>query len=367
MFDTNIVFFNDKAKKIDKLVEEPAESSSSEAEFLDTLDTLHDYKKLGEDLNNFNTNIDGKSPLLTACLDTQQKLDVINSSLTNSSSLTPPFSSTVDSKEQSEEKNLDLVDKLHILNITKDVESFTNFVQNLIEAKTERQEAANKDPSPKIDNDVVIKEKSDQDNLEEIKTEEPNRKSDTRGGRYNKKAAPPPPKQDPSPREQSGNPIKATLTLKPGVVKSLGPKESPCKEVFLQSPKSKRKTLVHRSPSSVSTSSSNSLRRKHSFSKLIKFPKKIGFWNKDELPVPKPAEKRASWHCYFDEGLKPLSDSKLQSKSDNDLAQNRSVALVHGPSMRKSGSQLSIKSLTDSPLAGRRLKIIRRYVDEDID
>lgn len=334
---------------------------------MDTLDTLHDYKKLGEDLNNFNTNIDGKSPLLTACLDTQQKVDVINSSLTNDYSLTHPLSSTIDSKKQTEEKNLNVEHKLHLLNITKDVESFTNFVQNLIGAKAEKQEITNKEPSPKINNDADIKEKSDLGNLEETKIEEPCQKSDVRGGRYNKKAAPPPPNADPNPTEQAGNPIKATLTLKPGVVKSLGSKESPCKEVFIQSPKSKRKTLVNRSPSSVSASSSNPLRRKHSFSKLIKFPKKIGFWNKDEPSVPKTTDKRSSWHCYFDEGLKPLSDSKLQSKSDNDLAQNKSVALVHGPSMCKGGSQLFIKSLTDSPLARRRLKIIRRYVDEDID
>ncbi|KAJ8959549.1 hypothetical protein NQ314_006286 [Rhamnusium bicolor] len=362
VFDTNIIFLNDKAKNIDKLVEDKADSSASEEEFLDTLDTLHDNKKLGEDLNNFN-----KGPLLIACLESQHDLDVVNSSLTKISSFTPSLiNENVEVKknvEIHEEKIINTDDNLNLLNITKDVDTFSNFLQNLIESKAEKNENTNyKDDIQNKDDDVHPSFEKD------VKESLAGKVS--RGGKYNKKAAPPPPKPEINPPEQedtTASPIKATLVLKPGVVKQLGLKESPCKEVFIQSPKSKRRSLVNRSPSSLSTSS-NSSKSKHSFSKLMKLPKKIGFWNKDDLSVPKVKEKRSSWHCYFDQDLRPLSDSKLQSKSDNELSQNKNnIGSLHGPNMSRSGSQLSIKSLTESPLACRRLKIIRRYVDEDID
>ncbi|KAJ8920428.1 hypothetical protein NQ315_005296 [Exocentrus adspersus] len=358
VFDTNIVFFNDKPRKIGKLLEDPAESSSSEAEFLDTLDSLHDSKKIGEDLNIFNRNVNGKSSLLTACMDNQQQLDDVRN---NTSRVPLPDSN----KGQAGDNIVNVQNNMNILNITKDVQSFASFIQNLIDLKQTGNELN------QASNDTPSLDAKDVTNAKPSTSEKIFHTPDSRGGKYNKKAAPQPPKQDPSHTDQSispTSPIKATLILKPGVVRNLTSKESPCKEVFINSPKSKRKSLVNRSPSSVSTSSSSSLRSKHSFSKLMKLPKKIGFWNKDELSVPKKAEKRASWHCYYDESLKPLSDSKLQSKSDNDLVQNKTVTSLHGPpSMYQSGSQLSIKSLTDSPLARRRLKIIRTYVDDDID
>lgn len=144
-----------------------------------------------------------------------------------------------------------------------------------------------------------------------------------RKGRYRKRAAPKPPGDIPT--------IKATLVLKPGVVKPLETPDSECKEIFIQSPKSKRRTLINRSLS-ISKGKFDS-----SLSKLMNFPKKI----RDSL------EKRSSWHEF----------SKVQSKSDNDLMR----------SVEKSVSRVSIQSLTESPMARRRLKIIRRYVDEDID
>ncbi|XP_064212198.1 receptor expression-enhancing protein 4 isoform X2 [Tribolium castaneum] len=117
-----------------------------------------------------------------------------------------------------------------------------------------------------------------------------------RKGKYHKRAAPQPPT------------IKATLVLKPGVVKPLE-----CKEVFIQSPKPKRRTIINKG------------RLDSSLSKLINFPKKIK-------------------HSF----------ERMQSRSDNDL---RSVG---------KSDRLSIQSLTESPMARRRLKIIRTFVDEDI-
>lgn len=271
---------------------------------MDTLDTLHDIKRIGEDTTRFN----GKSTI-TACSEPQKATD---SDLTNTS--LPLLPLTTQNKEKIATNDL--------IDIAKDVQSFTNFMQNLIGSKLEKRDS--------------FSDRHDRSN-----------DGDFRGGKYNKKAAPPPP--------SVASPIKATLTLKPGVVKTVGAKESPCKEVFVHSPKSKRKLVntapstssntLNRSPSSVSNAS-----KSKALSRLMRFPKKIGLWSKDELSAP----KRSSWHCYMD------SDKSL-SKSDNDLSQET----VGGG--LKAGSQLSVRSLTDSPLARRRLRIIRRYVDEDID
>ncbi|CAH1990413.1 unnamed protein product [Acanthoscelides obtectus] len=318
VFDTNIVF-HDQASKTN---EEKAESSSSEAEFVDTIDSLH--ATLYEGLKK--SNKDTESDVLTACSKRTDFDDKTYCSLTEN----PSSSTPLEIAKELEEKISELKDNLSILQISKDVDTFSSFLKNLIDTKN---------PEP-------VSKHSENDNPKHI---------ETRGGKYNKKAAPPPP--------SSESAIKATLVLKPGVVKTLAhDKESPCKEIFVQSPKSKRRSLVNRSPSSVSSSSSNSSKTKHSLSKLIKLPKKIGFWNRDQLAPPKTKEHRFSWHNLLGHDLRPLSASKIQSKSDNDLMKAESQQLT-----RTSGSQLSIRSLTESPLAHRRLKIIRRYVDEDID
>lgn len=321
----------------------------------------------GKDMNFSNQN----SSLLTACVKQHVNLDVVDSIFTKSD--VP--SVTIDSKNE---------DNLDLHGITNDVKNLS-MLQNLAQQKTKEEaepipknEGHSKPPttestdnslitltiatptSPKIKAEekstVQTANKPKEDNLVDINNQTEN--INIRGGRYNKKTAPSPPKPDQS------APIKATLVLKPGIVKNLTSSEDiPCKEVFVQSPKSKRRSLVSRSPSSVSSCSSNSSRsNKRSLSKLIKFPKKIDFWNKDDTVTK---NKRFSLNSLFHRDLKPLTDSKFQSKSDNNLIQSSEV--VHGTNLPESDSQVSIRSLTESPLARRRLKIIRRYVDEDID
>lgn len=157
-----------------------------------------------------------------------------------------------------------------------------------------------------------------------------------RGGRYNKVTAPKPPGTIPT--------IKATLVLKPGIVKSLElPNE--CKEIFVQTPKAKRRTFINRSLS-ISKGKLDS-----SLSKIMGFPKKI----KDSI------EKRSSWHELDIRNTLTLGETKIQSKSDDNLSRNE------GKQLTKSTSRLSIHTMAESPMAPRRLKIIRRYLDEDID
>nr|CAI5841511.1 unnamed protein product [Callosobruchus analis] len=332
VFDTNIVFHDEASKK----VEEKADSSSSEAEFVDTIDSLH--ATLFEGLKQ--SNKDTETNVLTACSEGTYSDDTKYCSLTDDI----PSSTPLEIAKELEEKISDLKGNLSVFQISKDVDTFSSFLKNLIDSKN--VQSAPIEP--------VVKH-SESDNPKQCES------SEARGGKYNKKVAPPPP------ISESTSPIKATLVLKPGVVKTLAhDKESPCKEIFVQSPKSKRRSLVNRSPSSLSSSSSNSSKTKHSLSKLIKLPKKIGFWNRDELAPAKTKEHRFSWHNLLGHDLRPLSASKMQSKSDNHLVPTMECQqLVHANS--KSGSQLSIRSLNESPLAHRRLKIIRRYVDEDID
>ncbi|KAJ3626995.1 hypothetical protein MTP99_014404 [Tenebrio molitor] len=251
VFDTNVIFLNDKARSIDDL----SSLESSEEEFVDSFDSLHDNQSLEEKDNSHNEQ-------LTACPDSVEKLDEVATS----------------KDEKSEE----------------------------VVALSTGQNQSN-------DSETTI-----------------------RGGKYNKKSAPKPP-------SPVGNvpAIKATLVLKPGVVKPLETPNAECKEVFVQSPRSKRRTLINRSLS-ISKGKFDS-----SLTKLMNLPKKI----KDTL------EKRSSWHDFSTKSKLQLVDTKMQSKSDNDLIR----------SVNKSDSRFSIQSLTESPMAHRRLKIIRRYVDEDID
>lgn len=294
--------------------------SSSENEFFDTVDILHE--NFDDGLNNFNKN-SKKTQILTACEGTTDNCKLIN---------VPSDNATISTKE----KILNMENNPDIIQITKNVTSFSSFMQNLIESKND---------SDSRRADLTI----DTSNNTKAEIEEPTK---LRGGKYNKKHAPPPPQQ-----HSSTPSIKATLVLKPGRVKTVGSTESLCKEIFLNAPKPKRQA----SRTSLSSNSSNSTRRKSSFSKFLSLPKKIGFWNKDDANIN---EKRSSWHSY----LRPLSDSKMQSISDNNLLSKRTdIDQTLHASTGKNGSQLSLKSLTESPLAARRIKIIRRYVDDDID
>ncbi|XP_028137340.1 uncharacterized protein LOC114331861 isoform X1 [Diabrotica virgifera virgifera] len=358
-FDTNVVFHKD-TKGLPKLDEKT--DSSSENEFLDSLDVVHD--NVDDGINNLNINSKG-TQIITAC---EENVDISKFELSTNVSL---------QCLSSNEKDLNIESNPDILQITKDVGSFSAFLKNLIETKND-SENIDKD---KIENPNINLDNSDREIikprtkklLEQVITSNP----DSRGGKYNKKHAPLPPPSATHPIKPASNSldsentslhdstpsIKATLVLKPGLVRSVGSAESICKDVFLQPPKPKR-TLLNRSRTSLSSTSSSSSKSKSPFSKLIKFPKKIGFWNKDN-----DAEKRSSWHSYMSQDyLKPLSDSKLQSKSDNDLLRTHVNATPpHAVNLTKGGSQLSLRTLKESPLASRRIKIIRRYVDEDID
>ncbi|XP_072386303.1 uncharacterized protein [Diabrotica undecimpunctata] len=358
-FDTNVVFHKE-TKGLPKLDEKT--DSSSENEFLDSLDVVHD--NVDDGLNNLNIN-SKNTQIITAC---EENVNINKIELSKNVSL---------ECLSSNENDLNIENNPDILQITKDVGSFSAFLKNLIETKNDSE---NLDKA-KTENTNINLDKSDREILkpttekllEQVLASNPG----SRGGKYNKRHAPLPPPSATHPIKPASNSldsentslhdstpsIKATLVLKPGLVRSVGSTESICKEVFLQPPKPKR-TLLNRSRTSLSSTSSCSSKSKSSFSKLIKFPKKIGFWNKDN-----DAEKRSSWHSYMSQDyLKPLSDSKLQSKSDNDLLRTHvNVTPPHAVSLTKTGSQLSLRTLSESPLASRRIKIIRRYVDEDID
>lgn len=119
-----------------------------------------------------------------------------------------------------------------------------------------------------------------------------------RAGRYHKKAAPEPPKT-------TEGAIKATLVLKPGVIKALSPPTETTKsELFLaHSPKPKRKS-------------------KTPMSRLMMLPKKMAFWNREDV---KPREeKRLSWNMFSSNQrhLKPILNTKQYSKSHEELQQS---------------------------------------------
>ncbi|CAH0553824.1 unnamed protein product [Brassicogethes aeneus] len=219
VFDTNVIFLNDKMKAINRLVDDEQESSS-EGDFVDTLDSLHGNKDSSDN-----------KTVLTACRD-----------------------------------------------------SF---------------------------NDLSL-EKDNPEDVAWFDTPSTDTIASVRGGRYNKKTAPSPP-------------IKATLVLKPGVVKNVASSES-SKEVFVHSPKAKRRSL-----------SSSSNNKPNPLSKLMRLPKKIGMWGKEGLT---------------------LIDTKIHSKSAHDLRATASCG---------SGSHTSLNSLAESPMAHRRLKIVRKLFEEDVD
>lgn len=411
IFDTNIVFYNDNTKeKTTKLLEdELTQSSSSEIEFFDSIDSLHD--NFDEKPNALNKE-DHDNSVLTACLGSQTNSDAENSSLTKNISilsldekvnynateerLKNENSSTAEHLKKNKSSKYQsfpniAVNKLNIIHPTRDISTISDCIKNLVDGQSEEKIAldehhANLPTSIKqnkeINSNVEITAEHSQkpkrfkgfeetvDVLQNFLISAIQKKPtlgksssiDFRGGKYNKKAAPPPPAKS----EQSAT-IKATLVLQPGVVKNLPPEgDNSCKELFIHSPKTKRRTSVNRSHSSLSSNSSaSSSRTKQSFSKLINFPKKIGFWNRDEL-----REKKSQQSFLEKNYLKSsLSDSKLQSNSENNLSkaeQNVNIPL-HGTNVTRSGSFISIRSLTASPLVHKRLKIIRRYVDDDID
>lgn len=142
-----------------------------------------------------------------------------------------------------------------------------------------------------------------------------------RGGKYNKHTAPLPPCRKNQP-DFDLSAIKATLVLKPGVLKSLG-SDLASNEIFCHSPKLKRRSLnisPSHSPSSSSVKLSRSpIRSKSkldaSLSRLKMLPKKITFWHKDDVDIP--SKSRSSW---YDISEDRYNMSKELSKSDDDVS-----------------------------------------------
>lgn len=317
------MFFNDRAKEIDKLPD-IHDSSSSETEFFDTpsdntgfelhgksfLTTERDNQSVGSILNQSTQavvkhNLQGyeQDGELTAC-----NSDISSSTL--SSNLTKLSSA------------LSLLSFVHPNKITSS--------SNLESVKPKSEMTVATTPPP-------------------------------RGGKYNKKLAPLPPLPPQKRNESATGPIKATLVLQPGVVRSLS-LESLNKEIFVNySPKMRRRSR-RRSPSSTRSSRSNdSASSQTTLSKMLRLPKKIS-----QLNIPgKVKEKRNSWSDFFH--TKKLPETKVQSKSVTSLTSIAENKDDNKQIIQRSGSQVSIRSLTDSPLAHRRLKIIRKFVDNDID
>ncbi|KAI4459233.1 hva22-like protein [Holotrichia oblita] len=146
-------------------------------------------------------------------------------------------------------------------------------------------------------------------------------RKDTRGGKYNKHTAPLPPCRKNQP-DFDLSAIKATLILKPGVMKALG-SDLASTEIFCHSPKLKRRSLnisPSESPSSSSVKLSRSPNRSKSkldasLSRLKMLPKKITFWHKDDVDIR--SKNRSSWYDISDDRC---NMSKELSKSDDDVS-----------------------------------------------
>ena len=149
-----------------------------------------------------------------------------------------------------------------------------------------------------------------------------------RAGKYHKRAAPAPPggtsqSQIKKQAENKDFPaIKATLVLKPGVIKTLDTRGADTKsEIFCHSPKFKRRlfnTSPSRSPQirkkSVSPGASKS-KLDVSFSKLMTLPRRIGLWNRDDSDIE--VKKRSSW---YDSRSSGYELTREHSRSDDDLS-----------------------------------------------
>ncbi|XP_066146509.1 uncharacterized protein [Euwallacea fornicatus] len=302
VFDTNIVFFNDRARKI---LPETNNSSSSETEFHDIPDTI------GFELH-------GKSFVASPS----------NSNIDHSTTTVVNINNNPTESESADRQG-------HDSKLTACTNDFSNSTlrSNLTKLSSVLSSLSSSFAT-KMNSEEVISSQV----------------IPSRGGKYYKKLAPLPP-LPPKKENSEGNPIKATLVLQPGVVRSLSSSaESLNKEIFINySPKMRRRSR-NRSPASGSDSSA---KNQNAFSKMLRFPKKFN--------VPgKVKEKRSSWGDFFSTNKK-LVESKVQSKSDCSLdvhAEDGGKEVVK--SMHRSGSQVSIKSLTDSPLAHRRTTQVPR-------
>lgn len=169
------------------------------------------------------------------------------------------------------------------------------------------------DTKCKVIDSLTIDENDIREKLNEIKNYFDDINKEHRGGKYNKKHAPLPPLCNNSETNlEESSTIKATLILKPGLIKSIGfqSEDANTTEVFVQSPKLKRKVI---SPQSTRRKTDNA------FNKLLMFSKRMGVRLK-ELDVDN-INKRKSWHDVFRNGT-TNGLTRQQSKSDDNLSIN---------------------------------------------
>lgn len=239
VFDTNVVFHNDKYKHVKKLKQSQTESSS-ENEFYESSDKLHE---LDVDIHNNKSCLDN----LTAC------------------------------------ENI----KLNDLSSPSIVVSYDKNK----ELKKNINKSENVDSTKKIDKTV------------------------NRGGKYNKKVAPKPPSTESKSPDCSEGTVKGTLILKPGIIKTTA--GGKCKEIFLQSPKFRRRNKQYfTSPQIAFNASKMTLTTNLDKNRRLMM------------------EKQSSCPSFFERNLLP------QSRSEIDL--NRSN-LTSSPCKESSTSKMTFK------------------------
>lgn len=215
------------------------------------------------------------------------------------------FSECLDNVRKKHEYNVHVDDKPNTINTSTNVSESS--------AKTISACGLNKNllESLKADMKIIENRLNKQIYNKVLSETTSNRTNQNRGGKYNKRAAPAPP-SDENEKSDKNITIKATLVLKPGVVKPIGPtstEDASRTEVFLSSsPKMKRR--LNRTPSPSKTRTDTAL------NKLMVLSKKIGLGTKNP---DYDISKRKSWHDIF-YGSPKLT--RQTSKSDNDFLKN---------------------------------------------
>ncbi|XP_050293316.1 uncharacterized protein LOC126733907 isoform X3 [Anthonomus grandis grandis] len=362
VFDTNIIFLNDQAKKIDKL----QESSSSESEFYDIPENNHDFQLHGKVRPICSNNPDSESQMVHNNVGCDDAINVTACHSDNDTSSTFPLSlslnlsklsSALSSLHSSVSNILPSMDNESRICLEaeepKPLEIVESAKDSLKSSSTDDFKLIETDLSQKISNlkaEFLANSLSSVSNAP-LPPKPPPR--DQRGGKYNKKHAPLPPLST----NIFVNPIKATLVLQPGVLRSLSSSaESLSKEVFVNySPKVKRRSRNQSPVSRSSSDSSSSSKTEKVFSKMLRLPKKMAHLS---LPGSKK-DKRHSWSEFFHgSSLDNVKKSKSRSASTLDTISETTNKEedVSQPIIKRSDSQISMRSLSNSPTAHRRIK-----------
>ncbi|KAH1012101.1 hypothetical protein HUJ05_011318 [Dendroctonus ponderosae] len=377
VFDTNIVFFNDKAKEINNLPE--SHDSSSSEEFFDTPEmigfdlhgkTLIDTSRI--EIENNQRIVDSSSSIIPNALAVVKRNPIDSDASGGNHRTADVLGYDTDSKITACPKEISSSPLR--LNLTKLSSALSSLYPLSLKApagtSNESMNLQINYRKPEMAK-CVSGNPFECDELQEIQPQKISSQPDSiakgadkkaggndeavnRGGKYHKKHAPLPPRP---PRVQN-LPIKATLVLQPGVVRSLSSSaESLNKEVFLNySPKMRRPRNA--SSSSKSSESSSSMKSDNALSKMLRLPKKMAHLN---IPS-KVKEKRHSWGDFFHNKPLAASGKNAHSRSASSLdaiAENPTTEAAKP--IQRAGSQVSIRSLTDSPLAHRRSSQVPPY------